>query len=147
MPQNRTNSAGFTKSFEIAPCSRHRKITWALTMTVTRTLLKRCNWHVRQVKQTAQTAYCKMNTEMKRSIRSLVNFCSISKLGKNNRACSVSECVRCEETDLQGRSCCGATYEETDQTQTRFSNIGRLHHIFRSLIHLQTISESTWAAL
>lgn len=29
-----------------------------------------------------------------------------------------------EETDLQGRSCCGAAYEETDQTQTRFSNIG-----------------------
>ena len=49
---NRTNSTGFTKSFE-TPCSRHRKITWALTMTVTRTLLKRCNWRVRQVKHRA----------------------------------------------------------------------------------------------
>jgi hypothetical protein len=48
----------------------------------------------------------------------------------------VLRCVTWEETDLQGRSCCGAAYEETDQTQTRFSNIGRLHHIFRSLKHL-----------
>lgn len=124
---NRTNSAGFTKSFETAPCSRHRKITWALTMTVTRTLFKRCNWRVRKVKHRAHKLQNYRNK--KKSCQLLLNL-------ETRKEQQVLRCVTWEETDLQGRSCCGAAYEETDQTQTRFSNIGRLHHIFCSLKHL-----------
>ena len=35
----------------------------------------------------------------------------------------------CQETDLPGRSCCGGYEEPTEQTQTRFSNIGAVWHV------------------